>query len=722
MAFKLKLPSFGKKKLSPTSTVAPATVVDKTILPAGDKKAPATHGGVVFLSGFPIAKQLQILGALVLVMVLLIVGLVFRDNRETAYTQAYMDNAHQMRLLSQVLARVGVQAGQGRRAAFRELKLAREEFTRLLSVLAVGGEQNGVSLPPVPDEVRGQIDVISVQWKKTDEDAGALLDQEASLVSLANAVSEVNRKQEPSTRLLDQFIAQRTAGGSTREVTLANQMQVLALRIAKNANALLISERFAPELALAIDRDAKSLREILDGFAGGSIALRITAVGDSAGRKLLTEIDELLADDFKAIASVLGNMPKLVRAKEASARLASESEALLAAATKLEDTLRAGTARTGLFLALFLLGLLIVAIVALMAKVFFDDVHQRATESDRQRKESESTNRSNQDAILRLMNELGDLADGDLTVTATVSEDITGAIADSINYTIDELRVLVGRINDAATRVSATTESAQKTSARLLAAAELQSREIQNAGHSALDMARSMNQVSGNASQSARVARQSLAAAEKGTQAVEDSIKGMNDIRDQIQETSKRIKRLGESSQEIGEIVELISDITEQTNVLALNAAIQAASAGDAGRGFTVVAEEVQRLAERSGEATKQIAAIVKTIQTDTQDAVSAMEQSTQGVVEGAKRSDAAGQALAEIGRVSRDLAALIETISTATQSQAKSATSVAEAMQRILHITEQTTAGTQKTAAAVGELASLATELKGSVAGFKVS
>ncbi|MDR2113033.1 MAG: methyl-accepting chemotaxis protein, partial [Candidatus Accumulibacter sp.] len=345
----------------------------------------------------------------------------------------------------------------------------------------------------------------------------------------------------------------------------------------------------------------------------------------------------------------------------------------------------------------------------------------QAEQARKSKEESDRVNRQNQDAILRLMNELGDLADGDLTVTATVSEDITGAIADSINYTVEELRVLVGRINDAANRVTAATEIAQRTSAELLDAAQRQSREIQNAGHSILEVAGSMTRVSGEADQSAQVARQSLAAAGKGTQAVQNSIKGMDEIRRQIQETSKRIKRLGESSQEIGEIVELISDITEQTNVLALNAAIQAASAGDAGRGFTVVAEEVQRLAERSGEATKQIAAIVKTIQGDTQGAISAMEESTRGVVEEARLSDAAGQALAEIGAVSQNLAGLIERISGATRRQAEAATAVAGKMQNILKVTEQTTAGTQRTASAVGELAGLATELKGSVAGFKV-
>jgi len=354
--------------------------------------------------------------------------------------------------------------------------------------------------------------------------------------------------------------------------------------------------------------------------------------------------------------------------------------------------------------------------------VYLGDTRRRAEEAERQRAETERTNQSNQDAILRLMNEMGNLAEGDLTVKATVTEEITGAIADSVNFTIDELRTLVGRINAAAAQVTSATESAQHTSAQLLAAAEKQSVEIRQTSASVLSMAKAMNAMSESASQSASVARQSLAAAQKGTQAVQNSISGMNEIREQIQETSKRIKRLGESSQEIGEIVELISDITEQTNVLALNAAIQAASAGEAGRGFTVVAEEVQRLAERSAEATKQIGAIVKTIQTDTQDAVSAMEKSTQGVVEGAKLSDAAGQALSEIGLVSQQLAQLIEGITTTTEQQARSANTVATNMQDILSITQQTTEGTKRTAVSIGQLAELAKELKGSVSGFKIA
>jgi twitching motility protein PilJ len=298
---------------------------------------------------------------------------------------------------------------------------------------------------------------------------------------------------------------------------------------------------------------------------------------------------------------------------------------------------------------------------------------------------------------------------------------VTGAIADSINFTIEELRTLVKGINSATDQVTKATQETQSISNRLFEASQRQNREIQQASNSVLQMAQSISEVAQTASASAKVAQQSLAAAEKGGHAVKNQIDGMNDIRKQIQDTSKRIKRLGESSLEIGEIVELISDITEQTNVLALNAAIQAASAGEAGRGFTVVAEEVQRLAERSAEATKQIDAIVKTIQADTQDAVAAMEKSTVGVVEGAKLSDAAGQALSEIQNVSRDLAELIARISSQTQMQSTSVSEVTKGMQGILRITEETTEGTKQTNVSIGQLTRLAAELRSSVAGFKV-
>ena len=330
-------------------------------------------------------------------------------------------------------------------------------------------------------------------------------------------------------------------------------------------------------------------------------------------------------------------------------------------------------------------------------------------------------NKRNQGAILRLMNEMGALADGDLTTKATVSEDITGAIADSVNLTVDELRTLVSGVNKTADEVTQGAAGASMVSQRLLTTASSQGEELRKAGDSVELMTQSIGEVSKSAGQSAEVARQSLVTAERGSQAVQNSIKSMNQIRDQIQETSKRIKRLGESSQEIGEIVELISDITEQTNILALNAAIQAATAGEAGRGFAVVAEEVQRLAERSSEATKQIGAIVKAIQADTQDAVAAMEKSTQGVVEGAQLSDAAGSALSEIDTVTKELAERIQNIAVSTEMQVDIAREVAKSMYNSLTLTNEATMGTNETAATIKELAARARQLKASVSRFKV-
>jgi twitching motility protein PilJ len=344
------------------------------------------------------------------------------------------------------------------------------------------------------------------------------------------------------------------------------------------------------------------------------------------------------------------------------------------------------------------------------------------SEAQRLEELAKRRNDQNQAAILRLMNELQEVADGNLTVAATVTEDITGAIADSINYTVEELRALVGRINQTAELVSSASGLSRDVATRLLGATEAQGREIRQTGERVLGMASQIGEISSGAGDSAKVARASLEAAERGQRAVYNQISSMNEIRDQIQETSKRIKRLGESSQEIGEIVELITDITEQTNVLALNAAIQAASAGDAGRGFAVVAEEVQRLADRSGEAAKQIGSLVRTIQTDTQDAVVAMEKSTQGVVEGTRLSDAAGTALAEIGRVSRQLTELIERIAVTTAGRTGLAGDVSRSIGHILEVTDQTSEGTRQTAQSIGQLATLARELKASVSRFRVN
>jgi len=331
----------------------------------------------------------------------------------------------------------------------------------------------------------------------------------------------------------------------------------------------------------------------------------------------------------------------------------------------------------------------------------------------------EVQNRHNQDAILQLLDEMGDLADGDLTVTATVTEDITGAIADSVNYTIDALRDLVENINSTTVHVSSAAQETQATAIHLTDASEHQTQQITEVSTAISEMAGSIEQVSQNASQSSDVAKQSVQLAAQGTDAVKKAITGMDTIREHIQETSKRIKRLGESSQEIGDIVELINDIAEQTNILSLNAAIQATMAGEAGRGFAVVADEVQRLAERSSNATKQIDALVRTIQSDTNEAISSMEQSTSGVVLGAKLSQDAGTALEQIEAVSHQLADLINNISDAAKQQAQAAIGTSDSMNVIQEIAMQTSTGTNESAASIGRLLDLTDELRKSISGF---
>jgi twitching motility protein PilJ len=675
------------------------------------------------IGGMPISRQFQILTVLFVVLLLVAAGLGIRENRVGTHATAYISATGQMRMLSQRLAKAAQLALQGNAAAFKELKESRDTFASLLERLIAGGEFEGISVPASAGAVQPDLEALAKEWEKTSKNASLLLDQEKNLVALNNAVTQINAKNPQLLELTEQVAALKLqTSASSREIVAANQLVMLTQRLAKNANSLMVGAAVDPDVAFLLGKDTNSFRDTVQALIKGSDVLRVGATTDPETRDKLAELDGAFNQYREAVTGILANLQRLVQAKQAGSHISVDSTALLESTDKVASDYGREVAERGwsnFLIATF--ATLAIATLVLLLKLYNDNARHRASEADTLRQGAEQERNTQQQAILRLMNEMGDLADGDLTVRATVTEDITGATADSVNYTIEELSVLVKRINEAATRVTSATETAKKTSSDLLAATERQAQEIQDAGSAALAMAQQMNQVSKNAVQSAQVARASLSAAQKGAAAVENSIKGMNEIRVQIQETSKRIKRLGESSQEIGEIVELISDITEQTNVLALNAAIQAASAGEAGRGFTVVAEEVQRLAERSAEATKQIAAIVKTIQTDTQDAVSAMERSTRGVVEGARLSDAAGQALSEISSVSTDLAQLIEQISTHTEKQATQATQVAETMKSILRVTQQTTAGTKETAVAIGQLAELAVELKGSVSGFKV-
>ncbi|WP_199065416.1 methyl-accepting chemotaxis protein [Chitinimonas sp. BJB300] len=681
-------------------------------------QAEADGGSPLPLIGhLPARTQIQICLVTMVVFVILFAVTTILMVRSSGHDAIYRATSTEMQMLSQRMARSSAQAIQGNAEAFSFLDEAYNQFTQELTRLVDGGD----GLPASGGAAAGILSKIKQNWdenfrpsqkKPTVE---TILKQKDTLISVTRSVNDINRNDAKLLELTQQLVSLLSeAGASVHEIELANQQVMLSQRMAKNANAMLAGEIINPEVVFLLGKDTNTFRDTLTGMLDGSEELRIPAARNAEVKDKLVEIRDLFKDFETVVGAFSRNMQNLVNTRLANQTIYKESETLLKDTRALTDAYEKQAS-----------GILVIVLEIVFAILAFVGLYGLIRvyngESQRRRAEIEAENKRNQEAILRLLNEMSDLADGDLTVRASVTEDLTGAIADSMNYTIDELRSLIIGINRATDQVTAASQQAQAISGELLQAAQRQSEEIIDTNEVVQNIARSINGVSGTTAESARVARQSLEAANKGTEAVQNQIKGMNEIREQIQETAKRIKRLGESSQEITEIVELISDITEQTNVLALNAAIQAASAGEAGRGFTVVAEEVQRLAERSGEATKQIGAIVKTIQADTHDAVAAMEISTQGVVEGAKLSDAAGQALNEIGQVSNELAGLIQTIAQATESQQQLADKVAVSMQDILRITEQTTAGTKQTAVQIGQLTGLAAELKGSVAGFKL-
>lgn len=719
--------------ISPNTTASPAP---KTVM----LERPGTSGRAMrfmdrlvamrlpVIGNKPVNTQVQVLLALLATFLVLFILILIFDNRLAANSALQIEIVGDTLMHTQRLAKAAPNAVEGNRPAFTEVKESRDAIAGNLDALIKGDVNRNLSASG--GGMQSDLQKLSDNWKASESAASVILANEKTLLAFGDVIKRINDASPRLQQLTEEIMALKLQSGAPpREVATASQLVALTQRLGKSANSLVAGNVANAEVALTLGRDINQFRDLTQALVGGSEALRVTAATDPEVRSRLQELLKVYGEFQKSIAGAVGSLQAIVQAKEAELGILRDSEMLRQQVGQLGG-LYTSEQRTRVIdfvlMTIFGVGLLLSGLA--IFKVLLEDTRERATEANVQRMQAErleqdakKTNDVNQAAILRLMNELQEVADGNLTVQATVSEDITGAIADSVNYTVEELRGLVGRINNTAEQVNTASTQARDIATRLLTASEAQSKEIKDTGDQVLKMASQINDVSKNAGESAKVARASLEAAERGQRAVFNQISGMNEIREQIQETAKRIKRLGESSQEIGEIVELITDITEQTNVLALNAAIQAASAGEAGRGFSVVAEEVQRLADRSAEAAKQIGALVRTIQTDTQDAVAAMEKSTQGVVEGAKLSDAAGNALSDIGRVSRQLTDQVEKIASATNDQAQSAGGVAHSIERILSVTEQTSQGTRQAAQSIGQLATLARELKASVARFRV-
>jgi len=623
----------------------------------------------------------------------------------------YLEHAGELRVLSQELAKNATEAAGGKQAAFSELKQARNSFAEHWNYLIKGDSATG--LPPA--EMAAMTDVGTL-WNTVRTNADQIVRAEDVILSLhevAATLAETIPQLQVEYDEIVEILLDNDAPAD--QVAVAQRQSWLAERIVRSVNKVLAGGEDAVMAADAFGRDASLFGRVLNGMIQGNVAMGISQVTDEEAVYALAEVAELFEFVSGSVDEILETSPELFQVREASDSIFSDSETLLNQTSSLTQTIQ-DDAATRFFLQLvgYLAG-----VAALVVIVLLVVVSNRTTRRDLE--ETADKNEQNQMAILRLLDEIADLADGDLTASATVTEDFTGAIADSINYAIDQMRSLVFAINETAVQVSSAAQETQATAMHLAEASEHQAQEIAGASAAINEMAVSIDQVSANASESSAVAERSVAIANKGAEVVQATINGMDNIREQIQETSKRIKRLGESSQEIGDIISLITDIADQTNILSLNAAIQASMAGDAGRGFAVVADEVQRLAERSAAATKQIEALVKTIQNDTNEAVISMETTTSEVVRGARLAQDAGVALEEIENVSKNLAELIQNISNAARQQASSAGHISNTMNVIQEITSQTSAGTTATAKSIGNLAEMANKLRESVAGFKL-
>ncbi|MGP4845319.1 methyl-accepting chemotaxis protein [Marinobacter sp. 1Y8] len=642
-------------------------------------------------------------------LTVLLVAVLFIVNRDSQHDQEYIAHASELRVLSQEIAKNASEAAGGTPEAFDELQRSRDEFAVLWGYVIEGNDETG--LPPSDLAADSGVEA---NWNTVRDRADTIISTRDAVLGLHEVALTLNENIPQLQVEYDDIVQILLDNGAPAEqVALAQRQSLLAERIVRSVNNVLSGDEDAVIAADRFGRDAALFGRVLAGQKDGNVAMGITKVQDEDAIYGLEAVSELFKFVSQNVDAILEASPDLFTVRRASNEIFQSSQALLNETSALAEQFRVQSESRLISptLAYILLAALAAVVVMIGLTIY------RASQA--RLEQTQEQNEQNQNAILRLLDELADLADGDLTTEATVTEDFTGAIADSINYAIDQMRGLVQAIRGTAVRVSSAAQETQATAMHLADASEHQAQEIAGASAAVNEMAVSIDQVSSNAAESSAVAERSVAIAKKGAEVVQNTIRGMDNIREQIQETSKRIKRLGESSQEIGDIVSLINDIADQTNILSLNAAIQASMAGDAGRGFAVVADEVQRLAERSSAATKQIEALVKTIQSDTNEAVISMEHTTAEVVRGARLAQDAGVALEEIENVSMNLAELIQNISNAARQQASSAAHISNTMNVIQEITSQTSSGTNATAKSIGNLAEMAAELRSSVAGF---
>lgn len=653
-------------------------------------------------------------GILLVIVVVAMVVLFIIESGEARKNKLYTAIAAELQVISQQIAVNALEAAAGQDKAFERLAFNQNRFQANLDKYDKGAQEQ--NLPALPAHFSFEFSNMKVVWDDYDKDIATVVAAKNSISTVSNFVTQINESLPQLISLSDGVVDNLVATNAPRKNIAVAARQVILIRsIEHSLNQILTDGELVMAVADRFATDAAQLEQQLLAMLEGNAKLGIAKFTGANVIGNLLQFADLYSVVRKNVREILDNSAQIFKVHEAALNIDQRSPLMLSAAGELIEAIERNDAEAKVNnLIGYVLGF--VALLLLFWLIFLI-----SNESKKSLAESQEQNEKNQRAILRLLDEMTNLADGDLSTHTTVTEDITGAIADSVNYSIDALRDLVGTINNTANQVRGAVRKTQNLTGELAEASDAQARQISEASGAVTEISKSMSKVSERASDSAEVARKSVSIAHKGGETVRQTINGMETIREQIQETSKRIKRLGESSQEIGDIVNLITEISDQTNILALNAAIQASMAGEAGRGFAVVADEVQRLAERTGDATKQIEALVKTIQADTNEASVSMEQSTANVVKGAKLTENAGSALDRIEQVSMNLAQRILEISDATRDQAQESVQITESMDVIQEITAKTSKSSEHASSAIGDLSDMVKEMQTSVAGFKL-
>lgn len=639
----------------------------------------------------------------------------FLLTRESRIEQEWIRLSSELQVNSQQLAKSATEAVDGNRRAFVQLSDWVSAMSDEMNSLKNGSTVR--NLPALPSSTSPTLSELDELWIRMDGNTQSILERESMVLELAAASNSFIDAIPGIQELTDKAIRELTRNGaSTQQVFVAGRQLVLSDRILRHLKEMLRGGSGSVTAADSLKQEIGYFEQTMNALLFGSRSVGVEQVTVSSARDALTRAQAIYEGVKPQLATILTSSSDILAVRGAADEIFADSLSMFVLSRQVANEILARTeSRRWPSLWSGSLALIVILIsIALMVRSFLSAERRRAFEAGMQ-------NQKNQQAILRLLDEMSSLADGDLTVRATVTDDMTGAIADSVNFAVEQLRELVTGINITALTVSESAQETMDTTGKLAVASGQQAEQVREATDTINEMARSFDGMAQRSRESSEVAQRSVAIAHSGSQMVQQTIRGMDTIREQIQETSKRIKRLGESSQEIGDIVELINGIAEQTNILALNAAIQSASAGGAGRGFAVVADEVQRLAERATNATRRIEMLVQNIQTDTSEAVVSMESTTSEVVSGAEKAEDAGEALKRIESVSKDLSSLIEDISQEAQTQSVVATQIAEQMNSIRDVSIRTSEGSNQTALAMGRLADLVHKLSDSVADFKL-